>query len=145
MLKKEFKEKWGTRSIGVGRYFDFNKLESEKIVLKAYVEEQGWTNFLQIRERHYPKLIQAFYFMAEVYPEESLIVSRIKDVEICLTPRVISDYFDIPNIGQTVFGNDWFEKLGVDPTNVYKLIFKPNVSEFVSSNLLPTLNIQPLD
>jgi len=46
MLKKEFKEKWGNRSIGIGRYFDFVKLESDKIVLEEYVNEQGWTKFL---------------------------------------------------------------------------------------------------
>jgi len=137
-LKKEFKEKWGNRSIGIGRYYDFVKLENDKIVLKEYVDEQGWTKFLQLRERHYPKLIQAFYFMAEAYPEESLIVSRIKDVEIRLTPEVISEILGISNTGQTVFGDNWFEKLDVDPDNVYKLLFKPNVSDFVSSNLLPT-------
>jgi len=76
--------------------------------------------------------------MAEVYPEKSLIVSRIRDIEIRINPKVISDIFGIPNSGITVFGDKWFEELGVDPTNVYKLLFKPNVSEFVSSNLLPT-------
>ena len=136
-LKKEFKEKWGSRSIAVGRYFDFVNWESEKIVLKEYVEEQGVTKFLEIPERHYPKLIQAFY-MAEAFPEESLIVSRVKDVEIRLTPQVISDILGISNKGKTVFGDNWFKKLGVDPTHVYKILFKPNVSEFVSSNLLPT-------
>ncbi|KEH19441.1 hypothetical protein MTR_8g059230 [Medicago truncatula] len=88
-LKKDFKEKWGNRSIGVGRYYDFVKLEKDKVVLKEYVDEQGRTKFLQLRKRHYPKLIQAFYFMVEAYPEESLIVSRIKDVEIRLTPQSI--------------------------------------------------------
>ncbi|AES78759.1 hypothetical protein MTR_7g045120 [Medicago truncatula] len=137
-LKKDFKEKWGNRSIGIGRYYDFVKLEKDKVVLKEYVDEQGWTKFLQLRERHYPKLIQAFYFMAEAYPEESLIVSRIKDVEIRLTPQVISNTLGISNTGQTVFGDDWFEKLEVNSENVYKLLFKPNVTEFVFSNLLPT-------
>ncbi|AES97742.1 hypothetical protein MTR_5g059190 [Medicago truncatula] len=137
-LKKDFKEKWGNRSIGIGRYYDFVKLEKDKVVLKEYVDEQGWTKFLQLRERHYPKLVQTFYFMAEAYPEESLIVSRIKEVEIRLTPQVISDTLGISNSGQTVFGDDWFEKLEVNYENVYKLLFKPNVTEFVSSNLLPT-------
>jgi hypothetical protein len=136
-LKKDFKKKWENRSIGIGRYYDFVKLEKDKVDLKEYVDEQGWTKFLQLRERHYPKLIQAFYFMAEAYPEESLIVSRIKDVEIRLTPQVISDILGISNTGRTVFGDDWFEKLEVDSENVLKLLFKPNVTEFVSSNLLP--------
>jgi len=72
--------------------------------------------------------------MEKVFPEKSLIVSMIKDIEIRLTPKVISDIFGISNSGQNVFGDKWFEELGVDPTNVYKLLFKPNVS----SNLLPT-------
>ena len=76
--------------------------------------------------------------MAEVYPEKSLIVSRIKDIEIRITPKVISNILGISNSDQTVFGDKWFEELGVDPTKVYKLLLKPNVSEFVSSNLLPT-------
>jgi len=54
MLKKEFKEKWGSRSIVMGRYYDFVKLGNDKVVLKEYVDEQGWTKFLQLRERHYP-------------------------------------------------------------------------------------------
>ena len=40
-LKKEFKEKWINRSIVVGRYYDFVKLENDKVVFKEYVDEQG--------------------------------------------------------------------------------------------------------
>jgi len=69
---------------------------------------------------------------------QSLIVSRIKDIEFHLTHKVISDIFGISNSGQNVFGDKWFEELGIDPTNVYKLLFKSNVYDFVSSNLLPT-------
>jgi len=76
--------------------------------------------------------------MVEVFPEKSLIVSRIKDIEIRITPKVISDILGISNFGQTVFGDKWFEELDVDSSNVYKLLFKPNVSNYVSSNLLPT-------
>jgi len=54
MLKKEFKEKWGSRAIVMGRYYYFVKLGNDKVVLKEYVDEQGWTKFLQLRERHYP-------------------------------------------------------------------------------------------
>ncbi|AET02531.1 hypothetical protein MTR_8g041950 [Medicago truncatula] len=69
-LKKDFKEKWSTRPIGVGRFIDFAKLEKEKISLKEYSDALGWTKFQEIRERYYPKVIQAFYFRAEVLLEK---------------------------------------------------------------------------
>jgi len=40
-LKKEFKEKWRNKSIGIGRYYYFVKLKNDKVVLKEYVDEQG--------------------------------------------------------------------------------------------------------
>jgi len=37
-LNKTFYEKWSTRTIGVGRYYDFDKLERDEIFVKQYPE-----------------------------------------------------------------------------------------------------------
>jgi len=84
-LNKTFYEKWSSRPIGVGRFYDFDKLERDKIFVKQYPDNLGWVPFLQIRERHYPTAIQAFYIMAKCYPEKDLIVSNIKGVKIYIS------------------------------------------------------------
>jgi len=84
-LNKTFYEKWSTRPIGVGRYYDFDKLERDEIFVKQYRAKLGWVPFLQIRERYYLEAIQAFYLMVECYPDKDLIVSNIKGIEIHIT------------------------------------------------------------
>jgi len=77
-----FFEKWSFRPIGVGRYFDFDKLQDAEIFVKQYPDALGWVPFLQIREKYYPKVVQAFYYMPECYPDKNMIISHIKDVKV---------------------------------------------------------------
>jgi len=53
-LTETFFEKWSSRPIGVGRYFDFEKLQDAEIFVKQYPDALGWVPFLQIKEKYYP-------------------------------------------------------------------------------------------
>jgi len=75
--------------------------------------------------------------MVEVFPRKSLIVSRIKEIEICLTPKLIREIFDIPLEGGIVFGDDWFIELDVQFENVCQLLYLPNTKDFFSSSPKP--------
>ena len=95
----------------------------------------GWTKFLQIREKHYPKLVRAFFCRAEVYPDKALIISKIKDIQISLTPEDLGNILSLPIDGNCLFGENWNEKLGIDMEFINNNVFEPNSSEFNSANL----------
>ena len=134
-LHQIFKEKWSSRPIVPGRYFDFIALEAEKIMMRKYTDALGWTKFLQIRERHYPKLVRAFFFQAKVYPDKALIVSKIKGIEISLTPESLGKILSLPTDGNCLSEDNWNEKLELDMEFVYNNTFEPNTTDFTASNL----------
>jgi hypothetical protein len=132
---KIFKEKWSVRPVVPGRYFDFESLDRAKINLLRFTDALGWTKALQIREKYFPKLVQAFFFQAKVFPGKSLIVSKIKDVEIYLTPENLGKLLSLPTDGICLYGDDWNDKLGIDMEFIYNNLFEPNTTEFIQSNL----------
>ncbi|KEH20461.1 hypothetical protein MTR_8g078850 [Medicago truncatula] len=132
-----FKDRWACRPVVVGRYFDFAALASEKIMLKDETDCLGWTKFLQTRERHYPKMVQAFFCQAKGFAEKSLIISTIKGIKIELTPEKLGKILSLPIDGNCVYGDDWSQKLSVNLDVFYKKIFIPGTTEHVSANLLP--------
>ena len=93
---KHFFERWSSRPIGLGRYFDFDKLQKAKISVKQYPNVVGWVPFLQIREKYYLEAVQAFYCMAECYPDKNLIISHNKGVKVEINLETISKLLNIP-------------------------------------------------
>jgi len=140
-LNNTFFDKWSSRPIRVGHYFDFEKLGNEEIFVKQYPDALGWVPFLQLRKKYYPEAIQAFYLLAECYPDKNLIVSNIKGVEIHLTFEEISKHLDIPLVGLIVFGDNWYKSLALDYTTMFKTIFKLDAPDHTCSSLLPTAKI----
>jgi hypothetical protein len=134
-FEEDFKLKWSTRPIAVGRYVNFHALEQDEVPLREYTDKLGWSSFLQIREKHYPKVIRAFYSQAETYADKSLFVSTIKGVKISLTPKDISEIFNIPNIGSCVYGDSWMTDLNINPESIFQKILKPTTTELTCSNL----------
>jgi len=129
-----FKDRWACRPVVTGRYFDFDSLAKEKIMLKDETDCLGWTKFLQTRERHFPKMVQAFFCQAKGYAEKSLIISTIKGTKIELTPERLGKILSLPLDGN---GDDWSQKLSVNLNEFYKKIFIPGTTEHISANLLP--------
>jgi len=135
-FEKDFKLKWSTCPIVVGRYVDFHALQQDEVPLKEYTDKLGWSSFLQIRERHYPKVIQAFYSQAKTFPDKSLFVSTIKGVKISLTLNDISEIFNIPNTGSCIYGDSWITDLNnLNLDSICQKILKPTTTELLSSNL----------
>ena len=79
--------------------------------------------------------------MVECFPEKNLIVSSIKSVEICLTPNKILKILKTPLEGPSVFGDNWYDDLELDHDSACKAIFKADVQDLNTSNLLPTPKI----
>ncbi|AES97712.2 hypothetical protein MTR_5g058770 [Medicago truncatula] len=104
--EQDFYEKWAPRPIAIGRYVDFEDLDKEEILLRAFTDKMGWTHFLQIREKTYKKVVQAFYSQAKAYSEKSLIISTIKGKQISLTPEVIAQHLNLPSDGLCVYGEN---------------------------------------
>ena len=140
-LTKIFFEKWSSRPIGVGRYFDFNKLQEAEIFVKQYPDALGWVPFLQIREKYYLEVVQAFYYMAECYPDKNVIISHIKGVKVEINLETISKFLNIPLEGPAVFGDDWYDVLHLDRNAVLETIYKPHTPDLSCSNLLHTTQI----
>ncbi|CAJ2668749.1 unnamed protein product [Trifolium pratense] len=103
-----FQEKWRTKPIAPGRFFNFEALKSHPLEIKAYTDFQGWSSFLSLRETYYPRLIQAFYFKAKCDRENSIIRTNVKGVEFELNPDIIADIFKIPNVGFRSYGKNWY-------------------------------------
>jgi len=81
---------------------------SEGINLLKFVQPLGWENFFQIKETHYPKVIRTFYFMAEAFPAESLIVSKIQDKEIRLSAEKLATILDVSQEGPKCYGRQGY-------------------------------------
>ncbi|CAJ2647384.1 unnamed protein product [Trifolium pratense] len=106
--EKIFQEKWRTKPIAPGRFFNFKALQSHPLEIKAYTDFQGWSSFLSLRETYYPRLIQAFYFKAKCDRENCTIRANVKGVEFELNPDIIADIFKIPNNGFRAYGKNWY-------------------------------------
>ncbi|XP_045798146.1 uncharacterized protein LOC123892406 [Trifolium pratense] len=106
--EKIFQEKWRTKPIAPGRFFNFEALQSHPLEIKAYTDFQGWSSFLSLKEIYYPRLVQAFYFKAKCDRENCTIKTTVKGVEFELNPDVIADVFKIPNDGFMSYGRNWY-------------------------------------
>ena len=140
-LTKTFFDKWSSKPIGVGRYFDFQKLQDAEIFVKKYPDALGWVPFLQTREKFYPEVVQAFCCMAECYPDKNVIISHIKGVKVEISLETISKLLNIPLEGPAVFGDDWYDVLHLDRNIVLETIYKPNATDLSCSNLQYTTQI----
>jgi hypothetical protein len=100
-----FDFKWSRRTVAPGRFHDFEAFEKQNFKLKSYFENQGWTGFLQMKEKFYPRLVQYFYFNAKFSPKTNTLKTMVRDVEIELTPSILSNILGIPNKGNCLFGN----------------------------------------
>ncbi|WJX68845.1 hypothetical protein P8452_53178 [Trifolium repens] len=107
-----FDFKWSRRTVAPGRFHDFKAFEKQNFKLKSYLDNQGWTTFMQMKEKYYPKLVQSFYFSAKFSPETNSLKTIVKDIEIELTPGVLSTILGIPNEGICLFGNKWYADAG---------------------------------
>jgi len=109
--------------------------------VKQYPDFVGWVPFLQIREKCYPEAVQAFYCMAECYPDKNLIISHIKGVKIKINLEVIFKLLNIPLEGLVVFGDNWYDELHLDRNTVFQTIYKPDSTDLSCSSLLNTTRI----
>jgi hypothetical protein len=81
--------------------------------IRKYVEPLGWTDFFKIKDSVLPQLVQAFYHNANVHSDKNLIISNIRGVEIQLDTETLGCLINLPFEGVTIYGGDWYSKLGV--------------------------------
>ncbi|KEH17382.1 hypothetical protein MTR_0019s0150 [Medicago truncatula] len=135
-LDRNFK-KWVARPIGVGRVYNFEKLLKEGVELLKFVKPLGWTNFFQIKETHYPEVVRNFYFMAETFPKEDLIVSKIQDKVIKLSAERLAVILDIPQKGPKCYGRTGYANAVVSRFDIIREMFVKYESDddLISANL----------
>ncbi|CAJ2662060.1 unnamed protein product [Trifolium pratense] len=136
-----FQEKWRTKPIAPGRFFNFEALKSHPLEIKAYTDFQGWSSFLSLKETYYPRLIQAFYFKANCDRENSTIRTKVKGVEFELNPNIIADIFKIPNNGFNAYGKNWYSLARTTFEEVRIPLFNLNASK--NSRKTSNLNFLP--
>jgi hypothetical protein len=130
-----FDFKWSSRKVAPGRFHDFEAFEKQNFKLKSYFENQGWTGFLQMKEKLYPRLVQYFYFNAKFSPKTNTLKTMVRDVEIELTPSILSNILGIPNKGNCLFGNKWYTDANTTFEEVSKPLFVPNTKIYDTSHL----------
>ena len=72
---------------------------------------------------------------------ETPLFQQIKDVKIRISLEEISTILKIPISGPIIFGDDWYDILGLDYETVCKTIFKPDAPDNTYSSLLPITKI----
>ncbi|MCH79647.1 hypothetical protein A2U01_0000400 [Trifolium medium] len=112
--KEEFEKFWKPKPIAPARNYELETLYNGGLNLYQYIDPQGWVNFVRIKETVYPRVVQSFYFNAEVHADKSLIISWVKGQEVRLTPEIISDVLSIPCDGAMVYGPSWYDDLQVN-------------------------------
>ncbi|KAK2365269.1 hypothetical protein QL285_090040 [Trifolium repens] len=111
---REFFEKyWKVKPVPAGRIFDFVELEKKGINVLKYVEPLGWTDFFKIKDSVMPQLVQTFYHNANVHEDKNLIISNMRGVEIQIDTKTLGCLINLPFEGATIYGADWYSKLGV--------------------------------
>ncbi|WJX78141.1 Delta-1-pyrroline-5-carboxylate synthase [Trifolium repens] len=111
--KENFEKYWKVKPVPAGRIFYFVELEKKGINVLKYVEPLGWTNFFKIKDSVLPQLVQAFYHNANVHEDKNLIISNIRGVEIQIDTETLGCLINLPFEGATIYGGDWYSKLGV--------------------------------
>nr|XP_027188629.1 uncharacterized protein LOC113785792 [Cicer arietinum] len=86
----------------------------------------GWTSFIKISESYFPDVVRAFYCNAKTFADKSLFISKIKGVEIRLTPDILANILQLPTEGPSVFGDNWYSALGLRNTDVLADLFEEN-------------------
>nr|XP_004515961.1 serine/arginine repetitive matrix protein 1-like [Cicer arietinum] len=136
-IQNIFSEKWTQCPIGIGRVFNFEKLQIEGISIQHHTDALGWTDFLKISDCHYPQVIRAFYFKAEAFEDKSLIVSTLKGIVIRLAPLILADILKIPSEGLTIFGKDWYTTLNISKEEVFQELFVDGTTKCLLADLKP--------
>ncbi|WJX13774.1 hypothetical protein P8452_04129 [Trifolium repens] len=111
--KENFEKYWKIKPVPTGRIFYFEVLEKKGIDIRKYVEPLGLTDFFKIKDSVLPQLVQAFYHNANVHSDKNLIISNIRGVEIQLDTETLGCLINLPFEGVTIYGGDWYSKLGV--------------------------------
>ncbi|KAK2444342.1 hypothetical protein QL285_015372 [Trifolium repens] len=136
--KENFEKYWKVKPVPAGRIFDFVELEKKGINVLKYVEPLGWTDFFKIKDSVLPQLVQAFYHNANVHEDKNLIISNIRGVEIQIDTETLGCLINLPFEGATIYGGDWYSKLGVSKEALILELFNEegaNMEEPTSSYL----------
>ncbi|WJX12494.1 hypothetical protein P8452_02989 [Trifolium repens] len=111
--RENFEKYLKIKPVPTGRIFYFEELEKKGMDIRKYVEPLGLTDFFKIKDSVLPQLVQAFYHNANVHSDKNLIISNIRGVEIQLDTETLGCLINLPFEGVTIYGGDWYSKLGV--------------------------------
>lgn len=87
--EKVFQSKQVHKPTLAGRMFLFQELKAMGQTTKENIDAVKWTDFLEIKEPNYSRLIRALYTAATSHKEDLYLESTIKGVTIVLTPDKI--------------------------------------------------------
>ncbi|CAJ2657180.1 unnamed protein product [Trifolium pratense] len=121
--REDFDLFWNGKPVPSCRYYDFANLANGGIDVMKLTESQGWTHLFRMRETVYPRVVQAFYFNAKVDPENDLIKSTLRNVEIKLTPEILGKYLNLPIDGAKLIGDTWYSEAQVKKEDLIQEMF----------------------
>jgi hypothetical protein len=127
-----------TKYVLPGRVYNFDDLINTNHDLTKYPNPLGWTHLFNLRETHYPTLIQAFYFNAAISSEKNQIISEVKTTKIRITEELLGNLLNLPTKGNQVYGPTWFAMLDVDKSTLLHEFFVPGTP--LSQKIHPHLN-----
>ncbi|VFQ90201.1 unnamed protein product [Cuscuta campestris] len=69
----------------------------------ALVDEQGWTNFLELEAPVYPDLVFNFYDSLKYARKSNVIMSKVAGVGVSISVQHLADWFRLPLEGLTTY------------------------------------------
>ncbi|XP_058784444.1 uncharacterized protein LOC131659251 [Vicia villosa] len=136
-----FNEKWRSLPIVAGKTVNLDSYSIWGYDINELAIATGWTNFLQLSDVFYPRLVRNFFAAIKPSESDTQLISSVKGRQITLTPELLCDILHVPNNGLHLFNDDWPSSYDLDIESYRLSITKHQTDRFVSANLEPLSHI----
>jgi len=136
MIRAQKVRKLALRPVSRSKYFDFASLKKKGWNLRECPDSQGWSSFVSLQKFTFQDLVREFYASTTIKEkkEEKFLITAVKGMKIKNTQEFLSKALKIPNEGNKLFFNSWFNDLGLIRDQRILEYTKPNL-EFISTYL----------
>ncbi|XP_058760599.1 uncharacterized protein LOC131633938 [Vicia villosa] len=140
-VRSLYNNKWRSLPIVAGKTVNLDSYSIWGYDINELAIATGWTNFLQLSDVFYPRLVRSFFAAIETSNSNTQLISSVKGRQITLTPELLCDILHVPNNGLHLFNDDWPSSYNLDIESYRLSISKHQTERFVSANLEPLSHI----
>lgn len=121
-------------AVGTGKTSLLEEIKEKDIGIKKDLEFKEWSNFVEMEELVYPKLVRAFSAAATVDKKDILMQSKVKGKTTVLVEQYIGAALGIESIDAALYySDDWYGHILIQKSEVLKMF--NTRGELMSKNL----------